>query len=88
MTTHHVAPELELAGLDAIEATVSIAARALRTSYPAINQLAHPSDSIETVAARALVDACVSLLLAVDDHRTRVVARIPEWARGGYDRSF
>jgi len=88
MTANRVAPELELAGLDALEATVSIAARALRTSYPTINQLAHPSDSIETVAARALVDACVCLLLVLDDHRARVVARIPEWARGGYDRSF
>jgi len=62
--------------------------RALRTSYPTINQLAHPSDSIETVAARALVDACVCLLLVLHDHRARVVARIPEWARGGDDRSF
>ena len=88
MTANHVAPELELAALDALEATVSIAARALRGSYPSINLLAHPSDSIEAVAARALFDTCVRLLLVLDEHRARVVQRIPEWARGGYDRSF
>ncbi len=88
MTGHRVAPELELAGIAALEATVSIAARALRASYPAINQLAHPDDSTEIIAARALVETCVRLLLVLADHRDHVVARIPEWARGGYDRSF
>lgn len=81
MTARRAAPELELAGLAALEATVSIAARALRASYPAINHRAHPRDSIETVAARVLIDACVGLLLALEDHRTRVVARVPAWAR-------
>ena len=83
-----LAAELELAGLAALEATIVIAARALRAYYPDVDRVARPGDPPLIIAARSLLDDCDQLLAGLDNHRHQVIERLPARCRDNYHWPF
>ena len=66
----------QIAGLTALEAAVTIAARALVTMYPGVNRVPRPEDSAELRTARDLIDDCERLCFGLDAHRQEIRRKV------------
>jgi len=65
-----------LASLAIAEAALAVAARAIRAAYSDADRAFHLGEPVELTTARTLVDECDALLLALDDHRGHLLARL------------
>ncbi len=77
----------QIAGLTALEAAVTIAARALVTTYPGVNRVQRPDDPADLRTARDLIDDCERLCFALDAHRQEIRRNARDDIDDG-DRSF
>ncbi len=77
----------QIAGLTALEAAVTIAARALVTRYPGVNRVPRAEDPAELRTARDLIDDCERLCFALDAHRQEIRRNARDNIDDG-DRSF
>ena len=68
----------QLAGLASLEAAIVFAARALVHTYPGVNKVERPGETVETATARELVDQCEYMLAALDAHWQVVAAHLPD----------
>jgi len=78
MTPDYLATAHHIAGLAILESTVEIAARALVATHPDICRVCRPGEPAVVTTARALVDDCERLLVALDDYRSHLVTNFPK----------
>ncbi len=78
----------QIAGLTALEAAISIAARALVITYPSVNRVPRPDDPPELRTARDLIDDCERLCFALDAHRHEIRRQVHVRHDLDDDRSF
>jgi hypothetical protein len=78
MTPDYPATAHQIAGLAILESTVQIAARALVATLPDICRVCRPGEPAVVTTARALVDDCERLLVALDDYRSHLVTNLPK----------
>jgi hypothetical protein len=75
MSSNRFSTTLRLAGITALESTVSTAARALVDAHPDVNHEPRNGEPIAVTTARALVYDCERLLSALYEYRSHLVAK-------------
>jgi hypothetical protein len=68
--------QCQLAGLAALESIVRLAIHALYVTYPQTTRSQLDNERFEITTARFLADVAEDMLVAIDDHRTHVAARL------------